>query len=105
MTGFTGINHNGIYDKWHTCQLQAEQRTVRFEYPGVDATLLWDRPLNPNRTPQVPRTPPPKTLTAPPLSRDLGFGALAKNKFCTDCGISTSDPHITKCCPETGKPH
>ena len=57
MTGFTGINHNGIYDKWHTCQLQAEQRTVRFEYPGVDATLLWDRPLNPNRTLQVPRTP------------------------------------------------
>ena len=50
ITGFSGVLSNGQWDKWHPCQLQAESLDLKFAYPGADASLLWDKQLNPGRT-------------------------------------------------------
>ena len=113
ITGFSGVLSQGQWDKWHPCQLQAEQSDIRFAYPGTDASLLWDKQLNPARTIQPART---SALTAPrtpdskappsPLARDLG---LTPSKFCLDCGAPFPStkfcPAVSKYCPESGKLH
>ena len=116
LTGFSGVLSNGQWDKWHPCQLQAEQSDLKFAYPGSDASLLWDKQLNPARTLQSqPSTPEKKPVqhggfvmeasprgveVGPPLARVLKIGAP---RFCTDCG----EPLIggAKHCAESGKLH
>ena len=115
VTGFSGVLSNGQWDKWHPCQLQAEHTDLKFAYPGADASLLWDKQLNPARTIQAPSTPEkkvtvaahggfvmeasPRVESAPPLARVLKVGG----RFCTDCGTPIAGG--TKHCAETGKPH
>ena len=105
VSGFSGlttnysVRENKIFDKFHTCQLSAESPPkggLRFTLQSPDATLGWEKELNPFRSlSTLPSTPPP-TPTKP--------RADSKSGFCCECGASLAT--TTKVfCEVTGAKH
>ena len=99
LTSNFSVRENKIFDKFHTCQLSAESPPkggLRFTLQPPDATLGWEKELNPSRSISIlPSTPPPTPTKPRPDS---------KSGFCCECGASLAT--TTKVfCEVTGAKH
>ena len=116
IRGLTGVKPTYPFDKWHAIELQSSWQDLQVVPCEEDASLPWEKNLNPNRTVQTARSqssvqaPPqgastsvmtsvldPPSVLAPP-------GVLAQPKYCAECGGALLGPGRRTHCAN-GTPH
>ena len=105
ITSNFSVRDNKVFDKFHTCQLSAEgppKGNLRITILPPDATLGWEKELNPTRTVSqdlVPARTQSATILTPVKSQ-----GEANTGFCSKCGVqlgSVTEPF----CKMTGAKH